>query len=126
MDARVRPFAIGCAVGGGALIILLLGIRIAFPSYRNTTAAMEPTVRVGEFMMTRRASNPQRGDIIVFEYPSPQRAIFAKRLVALPVLGDNRDRSSDSRYCGTVPREKVRGVVILIGSYQRGYVRPRR
>jgi signal peptidase I len=30
------------------------------------------------------------------------------------VLGDNRDRSSDSRYWGTVPRDGVRGVVVLV------------
>jgi signal peptidase I len=30
------------------------------------------------------------------------------------VLGDNRDRSSDSRYWGTVPRNLIRGRVIHI------------
>lgn len=37
------------------------------------------------------------------------------------VLGDNRDQSSDSRYWGVVPRENVRGVVILAGSLRRGF-----
>jgi signal peptidase I len=31
------------------------------------------------------------------------------------VLGDNRDRSSDSRYWGTVPHRNVRGVIIRVG-----------
>lgn len=31
------------------------------------------------------------------------------------VLGDNRDRSSDSRYWGTVPQRLVRGVVVMVG-----------
>ena len=40
------------------------------------------------------------------------------------VLGDNRDRSSDSRYWGSVPRKNVRGVVTLILSSKRGFVTP--
>jgi signal peptidase I len=39
------------------------------------------------------------------------------------VMGDNRDRSSDSRFWGTVPREHVRGVVVLIIG-KRGFIRP--
>ncbi len=31
------------------------------------------------------------------------------------VLGDNRDRSSDSRYWGTVPQRLVHGVVVMVG-----------
>ena len=40
------------------------------------------------------------------------------------VMGDNRDRSSDSRYWGTVPRGSVRGVAVLIAG-ARGFIRPR-
>lgn len=40
------------------------------------------------------------------------------------VLGDNRDRSADSRYWGTVPRKNVLGLVTLIWSAKRGLVVP--
>ena len=40
------------------------------------------------------------------------------------VMGDNRDRSSDSRYWGSVPRKLVRGVVVVILSKKRGLVTP--
>lgn len=40
------------------------------------------------------------------------------------VLGDNRDQSSDSRYWGAVPQENVRGRVILLYSWSRGFWRP--
>ena len=36
------------------------------------------------------------------------------------VLGDNRDQSMDSRYIGTIPREAVRGRVVLLFSWSRG------
>jgi signal peptidase I len=39
------------------------------------------------------------------------------------VLGDNRDRSSDSRYWGVIPGENLRGRVILLFSWSHGFQR---
>ncbi|HEV7427971.1 MAG TPA: signal peptidase I [Thermoanaerobaculia bacterium] len=37
------------------------------------------------------------------------------------VLGDNRDRSSDSRYWGVVPRENIKGRLVFLFSWSRGF-----
>lgn len=40
------------------------------------------------------------------------------------VLSDNRDRASDSRYWGGVPQANLRGRVILLYSWSRGFWKP--
>ncbi|HEX3579491.1 MAG TPA: signal peptidase I [Thermoanaerobaculia bacterium] len=46
---------------------------------------------------------------------------FAVPKGAYFVLGDNRDRSSDSRYWGVVPSENLQGRVILVFSWSEGF-----
>jgi signal peptidase I len=176
-------FTFGCgAVLVVSYITIIIVLRTAFPSFKNTTLGMSPTVRIGEFIVTKRTSAPTRGDIIAFHYPLNPKTTFLKRVVAvggdtveirdkrlivngsaieepyaahedpqtypkdptLPepyrsrdqfgpflvpresyfVLGDNRDKSSDSRFWGPVPRANVIGRVILISSPRRGFIRP--
>lgn len=51
------------------------------------TGAMEPTIQIGDRVLVDKAtykkSKPQRGDLIVFEYPLNPRRVFLKRLIAL-------------------------------------------
>lgn len=175
--------ALGC-LGGlvATYIVAVVIIRLVFPTFKNTTAAMEPTVAVGEFVITKRNSDTNRGDIITFNYPLHPATVFVKRVVGMPrdvveirdkhlyvngveleepyavhedprifpktpslpepyrsrdqfgpyqvpidsffVMGDNRDRSSDSRYWGVVPRANIRGTVIFISSPVKGFRRP--
>jgi signal peptidase I len=52
------------------------------------SGAMEPTLLVGDYVMTDKARYlegvPRRGDIIVFKYPLDERRDFIKRIVGLP------------------------------------------
>lgn len=61
--------------------------------------------------------------------PEPYRSrdnLAPRRLPAgtFFVLGDNRDRSSDSRYWGTVPQGNLRGRVAYLFSWSRGFWKP--
>ncbi len=138
--------------------------------YRIPSGGMEPTIHVGDLVITKRIEDVRRGDIIAFDYPLEPKTTFMKRVIGLPgettriqskrvfingqelsepyamhvdeqvypenpalpepyrsrdnfgpyeiaansyfTMGDNRDRSSDSRYWGTVPRTMIRGVVV--------------
>ncbi len=135
-------------------------------AYKIPSAAMAPTVMIGDHILVDKresAKAPQRGDLIIFEYPVDPTKDFLKRVVAIGgdtveikdkklfingapaaepyavhyeadiipaaqkprdnlapqvvpaasyfVMGDNRDRSYDSRFWGFVPQEKVKGGV---------------
>lgn len=176
-------FALGClSIVVLTYLVVLVVTKTVFPAYRNDSGAMEPTLAVGDNVITNRSSNVTRGDMIVFRYPQKPDTMFVKRVVGLPgerieirskkvyvngtelsepyashvdenvlpnnpalpepyrsrdhfgpftvpaerffVLGDNRDRSSDSCYWGPVPRENIGGQVILVISRQNGVWRP--
>jgi signal peptidase I len=184
MSHRWKRWGIGCAVAFVAVNILLLAIsKAAFPTYRNTTGAMEPTIAVGDVVLANTATAVTRGDVIVHAYPPQPQTLFIKRVIGIPgdeilirdkrlfvngramsepyvvhsdpqvfplnpalpepyrsrdqfgpfsvppgqlfVLGDNRDRSSDSRFWGTVPQTDVRGRVLVVAS-PKGWRRLRR
>jgi len=135
-------------------------------AFRFPSGSMEPTVLIGDHILVDRrdaAKNPNRGDLIVFQYPKDPAKDFVKRVVAIGgdkveikdkvlyvngnevkepyvshqetnmipasqnprdnygpqvipndsyfVLGDNRDKSYDSRFWGAVSKDKVKGTV---------------
>ena len=56
--------------------------------YRIPTASMEPTLQTGDFILNNKLSycahNPERGDVIIFQYPSNEKLIYVKRIVGIP------------------------------------------
>lgn len=135
-------------------------------AFRFPSGSMEPTLLIGDHILADRrqaAKNPNRGDLIVFQYPEDPAKDFVKRVVAVGgdkveikdkvlyvngnevkepyvshqeanmipasqnprdnygpqvipkdsyfVLGDNRDKSYDSRFWGAVSKDKVKGTV---------------
>ncbi len=135
-------------------------------AYKIPAGSMEPTLLIGDHILVDRqmsARNPNRGDLVIFEYPEDPSKDFVKRVVAVggdnvaikdkelyvnnkpvkesysvhkefdvipanqnprdnfgpvtvPVgsyfmMGDNRDRSYDSRFWGFVEKAKIKGIV---------------
>jgi len=146
-------------------------------AYRISSASMEPTLLVGDYIFIRKHfAEIHRGDIVVYEFPEDPSRDFIQRVVGLPgetieiqkkmvfingqpleesyvsfsdvedldarlsagttpaniirtrdnmpqilvpagklfVMGDNRDRSYDSRFWGFVDRSEVKGMAYTI------------
>ena len=70
-------------------LLIALPIRwfVAEPFIVNG-ASMDPTFATGQFLvvdrMTYRFEAPQRGDVIVFEYPNDPSTYYIKRIIGLP------------------------------------------
>lgn len=147
-----------------ALVVLLVIQFYVVQPFYIPTGSMENTLHPGNYIMVERfsylLSRPQRGDVVVFQYPQDPRKDFIKRLVAaggdsvevrggkltvngvpvdepyalvsptpslarefgpyivaadhLFVMGDNRDRSSDSRTWGSLPMHRLKGKALLV------------
>ena len=97
----IAPVAIGVALltsgrsrAGVALLVttvVLVGVpRLVFylvfdgRLFRIPSAAMEPTLKIGDRIATVGDDTPKRGDIVTFHPPSQPHAFFVKRVVGLP------------------------------------------
>jgi signal peptidase I len=89
---------------------------------------MSPTLEPGEYLFAVRVRSVSPGSLVVVENPNWPGHEVVKRVEAGPgdrvgdkvlgpgefwVVGDNSDRSTDSRSFGPVRRAAIRGRVIL-------------
>ena len=90
---------------------------------------MAPTLLPGDHLLVRPARTLRRRDLVVVKDPDAEGRWVVKRVAALPgeqvvvggqtieagdgivLLGDNAERSTDSRHYGSVPLEAVHGRV---------------
>lgn len=74
-------------IGIAILISLPIRLFIAEPFVVNG-ASMDPTFSTGQFLivdrLTYRFEKPERGDVIVFQYPNDPHTYYIKRIIGLP------------------------------------------
>jgi signal peptidase I len=151
-----------------AEMVLSAGVKRLTQSFKVPSAAMEPTILAGDFIMVDKSpfgvGDLRRFDVVVFDYPENPKKSFVKRIVGLPgetieiragkvwvngapvdephahfdpenaalrppraelppraipeghyfVLGDNRNRSYDSRFWGDLEHAAIHGRARLI------------
>jgi signal peptidase I len=117
------------------LTLLFFGVvRLLVQNYRVDGPSMQQTLYTNEYILVDKATYylhpPERGDVIVFEYPLDTSKNFVKRVIGIPgdtvqidtrgmvseyyVLGDHRGDSDDSRDWGPVPRADIIGRATLV------------
>lgn len=165
-----------------ALIMALIIRTFVVQAFKIPSGSMEPTLLIGDHLLVNKflygtkipftdlkvlpLREPDRGDVIVFEYPVDPSKDFIKRVIGLPgdkvevrdkkvyindsaipdphahfaedmiipkgreprdnfgpvtvpsdslfVMGDNRDRSYDSRFWGFVRKTEIKGKAFII------------
>lgn len=71
---------------GAVGIIGLVGLRTIYRPFSIPSGSMEPTLRIGDYMLTTRitADKARRGDVLVFKDPKDSGYDIVKRLIGLP------------------------------------------
>lgn len=103
-------------------LVFLASVRL----YAVEGESMAPALHPGHVVLVTSLpflwSPPRPGDIVVAESPDGGGRLLVKRLVAhdteglLVLMGDNSDRSIDSRHCGGIPPTGILGKVVLVGA----------
>ena len=78
--------------------------------------SMVPAARPGDWWVMRQGARVRPGDLVALWHPDRTDLLVVKRAVELRgtgwwVLGDNPERSDDSRAFGAVPADQIVGVL---------------
>ncbi len=76
---------------------------------------MNPTLENGDYLIVEKLSTPKINDVVVLTIND---TLLIKRITSIEneeyfVQGDNRGNSLDSRIFGTIPKEDIKGKVLL-------------
>ena len=79
---------------------------------------MRPTYRHGDWVVVLRTGRIRPGHVVAVRDPRQPERLIVKRVATRRtggwwLLGDDPDRSTDSRHFGPVPPELVEGRVVL-------------
>lgn len=101
-----------------ALLLLLLGKRKRF---KVVGQSMSPLLRQGEEILINpkayNQSSPKINDVVVTIHPHNSRLAIVKRVKEVAeddsyfLIGDNPEKSTDSRHWGKISRSKIIGKV---------------
>jgi signal peptidase I len=95
-----KPFWVTWGAEAFVVVGLVLAGRVALADWQRVpSGSMEPTLRVGDFLLVDKLAygprlpftntalplgEPQRGDVVVFRFPGNVSQMYVKRLVGLP------------------------------------------
>jgi len=106
----VEVYVLSVLVVLGAISIIgLVGLRTIYRPFSIPSGSMEPTLRIGDYMLTTltTADKARRGDVLVFKDPKDSGYDIVKRLIGL--RGDEVQMVDGFLYlCGAlVPQEQM-------------------
>lgn len=135
---RSAPKPIAYAIGAAAIGLIVL-LRTAFQPFNIPSASNEPTLAVGDYLLTSNfsyglgryafpffptenrifAKQPHRGDMAVFKFPGDNSTDYVKRIVGLP--GDRIQMKNAVLYINDipVPRTQQPDYIERFGSEER-------
>ena len=70
------------------ILLVTLAVRLALQNFHIDGQSMEPTLHNQEYILVDKATYlihpPERGDVIVFQYPLDPQEDFVKRIIGIP------------------------------------------
>ena len=80
--------------------------------------SMLPKYRSGDLVLIKKSHTVKRNQVVIAQRPDKPDLLIIKRVISIThkgywLQGDNSEFSDDSRLFGEVPKELVKGLVLL-------------
>lgn len=127
----LKPLAVICSIVA-VLAVIILSLTLVYKIYHIPSVSMMPTLLPNDYVLVDKRwynwHEVKKGDVVIFQHPYKDR-IYIKRISHVTgerfygklfsenefaVLGDNDDRSEDSRVFGAIKKEQVKGRALFI------------